>query len=51
MPTLCDANRPPRLSGILAACDPTSERSLGSRSGALFPYNYNDAATPESERR
>jgi hypothetical protein len=29
----------PRLSGILAACDPTSERSLESRSRALFPYN------------
>jgi hypothetical protein len=39
----------PRLSAILAACGPTSEVSLGSRSRALSPSN--DPATPGSERR
>jgi hypothetical protein len=48
MPTVCDANRRPGY-WLLTACDPTSERSLGSRSRALVPYN--DPATPESERR
>jgi hypothetical protein len=34
-----------RLSGILTACDPTSEAFLGFRSTTLCPYN--DKATPE----
>jgi hypothetical protein len=39
----------PRLSGILAACDPTSEAPLGFRSRAFC--SYNDEATPELPHR
>jgi hypothetical protein len=44
MPAVMRRKPSPRLSAILAACDPTRERSLGSRSRALFPSS--DAATP-----